>query len=94
MTELANAARRAGLCRLFGDVLQGNERMAAFMRRQGFDRACDDGPDAGTGVQRWERPLRTPTSSARTGHAGPGTWHLPSLSGLLGQLAVRVAERL
>jgi acetyltransferase len=94
MAQLSIAASQAGLCRLYGDVLDDNERMTAFMRRQGLERAFDDWPDAGPGVQRWERTLQVPTSSARARRAARGAWRLPSLSGLLGQLAVRVAERL
>ncbi|MBI5719078.1 MAG: GNAT family N-acetyltransferase [Burkholderiales bacterium] len=46
---LRRAAAAAGIRTLFGDVLAGNARMAAFMRRHGFAPA---GAAAG-GVQRW-----------------------------------------
>lgn len=37
MRQLLQAAGAAGVQQLFGDVLESNERMAAFMRRHGFE---------------------------------------------------------
>jgi GNAT superfamily N-acetyltransferase len=47
MTTLMQGAREAGLRHLYGDVLDINERMLAFMRRHGLEPGCDEPPERG-----------------------------------------------
>ncbi|HVR50266.1 MAG TPA: GNAT family N-acetyltransferase [Pseudorhodoferax sp.] len=47
MTTLMAGARAAGLRHLYGDVLDVNARMLAFMRRHGLEPGFDDPPDRG-----------------------------------------------
>ena len=56
LRALLDAARRAGLHHLQGDVLEGNERMAGFMRRHGFEAEIDVWA-AQPGSVRWQRRL-------------------------------------
>jgi RimJ/RimL family protein N-acetyltransferase len=62
MQQLFAAARDAGVARLHGDVLADNGRMAAFMRRLGFELAWQ--VDADAGIERWERA--TPVGPRRS----------------------------
>ena len=55
LRALLGAAVEAGIGRLHGDVLAGNVRMAAFMRRHGFE--IDPFADAEPGLARWQRGL-------------------------------------
>lgn len=55
MKALLRAARAAGVGALHGDVLDGNARMAAFMRRHGFAGVYDERVDSN--ALRWERDL-------------------------------------
>lgn len=47
MTTLMAGARDAGLRRLYGDVLDANLRMLAFMRKHGLEPGFDEPPDRG-----------------------------------------------
>jgi acetyltransferase len=47
MTTLIAGAREAGLSHLYGDVLDVNLRMLAFMRRHGLEPGFDEPPDRG-----------------------------------------------
>jgi GNAT superfamily N-acetyltransferase len=47
MTTLIEGAREAGLRHLYGDVLDANSRMLAFMRRHGLRPGFDASPDSG-----------------------------------------------
>lgn len=47
MTALIAGARDAGLRHLYGDVLDVNQRMLAFMRRHGLEAGFDEPPDRG-----------------------------------------------
>lgn len=58
MEELSARATRAGIGRLWGDVLDDNARMAAFMRRQGYSVVIGDLMAAPGGCLRWERQTR------------------------------------
>jgi len=55
LRALLGAAVEAGIGRLHGDVLAGNVRMAAFMRRHGFE--IDPFADAEPGLARWQRDV-------------------------------------
>lgn len=70
MAALLAAAAAAGAQSLHGEVLAGNERMAAFMARQGF--SLDVGAETEPGVVRFSRglvPLRP-----RMVAANPAWW--------------------
>ncbi|WP_280155520.1 GNAT family N-acetyltransferase [Piscinibacter sp. XHJ-5] len=69
MQQLFAAARDAGIACLYGDVLADNGRMAAFLRRLGFELAWQ--VDAGAGIERWERA--TDAGRGRARH-GLGRW--------------------
>lgn len=56
MTTLMTGARDAGLRHLYGDVLDANARMLAFMRKHGLEAGYDDPPDRG--VERVSCELR------------------------------------
>ena len=56
MTTLFAGARDAGLRHLYGDVLDANTRMLAFMRKHGLEAGDDDPPDRG--VERVSCALR------------------------------------
>ena len=47
METLMAGARRAGLRHIYGDVLDANLRMMAFMRKHGLERGFDEPPDRG-----------------------------------------------
>lgn len=47
MTTMMAGARRAGLRHIYGDVLDANLRMMAFMRKHGLERGYDEPPDRG-----------------------------------------------
>lgn len=47
MTTLIAGARQAGLRHLYGDVLDVNLRMLAFMRKHGLEAGFDEPPDRG-----------------------------------------------
>lgn len=47
MAVLMQGAREAGLRHIYGDVLDANARMLAFMRRHGLEPGYDEPPDAG-----------------------------------------------
>ncbi|NMM85761.1 hypothetical protein B2J88_15530 [Rhodococcus sp. SRB_17] len=47
MTTLMDSARGAGLRHLYGDVLDVNGRMLAFMRKHGLEAGFDEPPDRG-----------------------------------------------
>jgi len=55
LRALLRAADAAGVARLYGDVLDGNARMAGFLQRHGFSIDLDADADAGT--MRWQRGL-------------------------------------
>lgn len=55
LRTLMTAASRAGVRRLFGDVLDGNTRMFGLLRRHGF--ALDRAARVDAGVLRWQRAL-------------------------------------
>lgn len=63
MRTLTQAADRAGVKRLFGEVLPDNGRMLAFMERQGFEAE----PDAAEGLM---RVVRSPQKA----HAAQAWW--------------------
>lgn len=58
MNALIRRARAAGIRHLYGDVLEDNERMAAFMRRQGFEIDLNGWETTEAGIVRWQRPVR------------------------------------
>lgn len=58
MQALLRAARRAGITHLYGDVLDGNEKMAAFMTRQGFEIDLSRWDQVDTGIVRYQRAVR------------------------------------
>lgn len=63
LRELARQAAAAGVPGLVGEVLPGNRRMAAFLRREGYALRSDDGD-----TQRWQRTLAAPrTAPAQRG---------------------------
>jgi GNAT superfamily N-acetyltransferase len=47
MTAIVDGAREAGLKHLYGDVLDANLRMLAFMRKHGLEAGFDEPPDRG-----------------------------------------------
>ncbi|MEO7242913.1 MAG: GNAT family N-acetyltransferase [Variovorax sp.] len=47
MLTLLQAARDMSICELYGDVLKGNARMLAFMRRHGMEPGIFDPPEDG-----------------------------------------------
>jgi acetyltransferase len=47
MSALVKGARDAGLRHLYGDVLSGNRRMLAFMRKHGLEAGFDEPPERG-----------------------------------------------
>ncbi len=62
MRALMSAAREAGVRELVGEVLGGNERMAAFLKREGFaPEAADLFAATEPDVQRWLRHIDSPT---------------------------------
>lgn len=63
MTTLMTGARDAGLRHLYGDVLDINQRMLAFMRKHGLEAGFDEAPDRG--VERVSCVL-TPKAQAPT----------------------------
>ena len=81
LRALLRAAGAAGLARLYGDVLDGNARMAGFLQRHGFaiDWHADADADADPGTVRWQRkphqvaratrPMAV--GARRAGFAGP-----------------------
>lgn len=58
MEVLMRGAREAGLRHLYGDVLDANARMLAFMRRHGLEAGFDEAPEPG--VERVSCDLTTP----------------------------------
>lgn len=66
LRALLGAAREAGVRDLVGEVLEGNERMAAFLKRERFaHEAADLFADTEPGVQRWHRHIDSPAPRAR-----------------------------
>ncbi|MBA2964357.1 MULTISPECIES: GNAT family N-acetyltransferase [Ramlibacter] len=57
MTKLIDGAREAGVQSLYGEVLESNERMLAFMQRYGMQQSADDWPWDRGGAIRMERKL-------------------------------------
>ncbi|WP_298932343.1 GNAT family N-acetyltransferase [uncultured Ramlibacter sp.] len=51
MTRLIEGARSAGVQQLYGDVLESNERMLAFMQKHGMQQGADWPWDAGGSVR-------------------------------------------
>ena len=70
MDALSAAARRAGIERLEGEVLQSNGRMKRFLQRQGFEPMAAGEP----GSLRWACTLVAPAAPA------DGWWNLLSLA--------------
>ncbi|MEJ7928706.1 GNAT family N-acetyltransferase [Ramlibacter sp. AN1015] len=67
MAALVRGARQARMQQLYGDVLVGNARMLAFMRRHGLEEGvCDDVPDLGS--VRLGMRLGEPAVSPKLGH--------------------------
>ncbi|MES2960256.1 MAG: GNAT family N-acetyltransferase [Pseudomonadota bacterium] len=74
LRALLQAAGGAGLAMLYGDVLNGNVRMAGLLQRHGF--AIDACADVDPGVTRWQRALpqsrgRDDRPAALPGASGP-----------------------
>jgi acetyltransferase len=57
MNALLQGAREAGLRHIYGDVLDVNARMLAFMRKHGLEPGLDEAPERG--VERVSCDLRT-----------------------------------
>jgi GNAT superfamily N-acetyltransferase len=74
---LLDSARRVGICRLYGDVADGNARMAAFLRRHGFDVSVSLWEDVEDGVVRYECALTGSRPRTRIAR-----WLLPAWSRL------------
>lgn len=73
LRALLRSAGAAGLAQLYGDVLDGNARMAVFMQRHGF--AVDMDADADPGTARWQRGLRqTLRGTGRNGQMAALPW--------------------
>ncbi len=93
MDALLAAAREAGVAHLYGDVMEDNAAMAAFMQRQGFaiDLARWDTVDAG--LVRYQRAVRASLHEHLLGRlpAWLSTVGLPSFDGLAQRFA-RVAR--
>ena len=86
MTGLAARATCAGVGRPWGDVLDDNGRMAAFMRRQGYSVVLDDLMAAPRGCLRWERRMRRGVfGHGLRANGSPGGWLLPRLGNWVAQ---------
>lgn len=55
MDAIVKGAREAGLRHLYGDVLDANRRMLAFMRKHGLEAGLDEPPERG--IERVSREL-------------------------------------
>jgi GNAT superfamily N-acetyltransferase len=89
LAALTDAARCAGIARLYGDVLPDNDRMAAFMSCQGFTIDPSRWDDAGADAVRWQRTMAT-TSRGPT-RDRLAAWRMRVLPQLLSRFAGRVA---
>ncbi len=82
LTTLLQAAQAGGLQALYGDVLNGNERMAGFMRRHGF--APDASADAEPGVTRWQHAVGRQAPRAQPARPAPASQRWARLRAWLG----------
>jgi acetyltransferase len=73
MHMLVTAARESGLRQLYGDVLQSNARMLAFMRRHGMEAVyCEPEPEPG--VTRLGRMFDAPAAQSNTRKGTRRSW--------------------